>query len=218
MPYDYHPSIPSPQGLQLQTGAYRPQDVFSTQASRFPPPQHSYPYHLQDGVTFYEPFAERSSLPSTFSPPAPSLMHVGDRRVPSDLPWFSDRIQPPTDWLRPDDCVRDRSSGLVAEEPCVPPQKTVSSSPQGSQGILQGNEVLLSRFVVQSLLLTGDSSQSTFFRSCTPHRLHHTISLSHVLLNPRTSKHPYSFSKSLRSPTLVSVPRSLMLYAPGDLR
>ncbi|KAI0248380.1 armadillo-type protein [Lactifluus subvellereus] len=139
-PYDYHPSIPSPQGLQLQTGAYRPQDVFSTQPSRFPPPQHSYPYQLQDGVTFYEPFAERPSPPSTFSPPAPSPMHVGDRRVPPDLPWFSDRIQPSTDWLRPDDCVRDRSSGLVAEEPSVPPQKTVSSSPQGSQGILQGNE------------------------------------------------------------------------------
>ena len=68
-------------------------------------------------------------------------MHVGDRRIPPDLPWYSDRApQAPTDWLRPDDCARDRFSGLVAEEPSVP-QKLVSTSPQGSQGILQGNEV-----------------------------------------------------------------------------
>jgi hypothetical protein len=218
MPYDYHSSIPSPQGLQLQTGAYRPHDIFSTQQARFPPPQLSFPYQLQDGVTFYEPFSERPSLPSTFSPPAPSPMHVGDRRVPPDLPWFSDRIQPSTDWLRPDDCVRDRSSGLAAEEPSVPPQKAVSSSPQGSQGILQGNEVLLSQLVMQSVLLTGDSSRSTSFLFCIPPLLHRTISSSRVSLNLRTSRLPYFFSRSSRSQTLASAPRSSMLFAPGDLR
>ncbi|KAH9965138.1 ARM repeat-containing protein [Lactifluus volemus] len=139
MPYDYQSSIASPQGLQLQTGAYRPQDIFSTQPSRLPP-QLPFTYQLQDGVTFYEPFSERPSLSSTFAPPAPSPMHVSDRRVPSDLPWFSDRIQPSADWLRPDECVKERSSGLVAEESSVPSQKAVSSSPQGSQGMLQGNE------------------------------------------------------------------------------
>jgi pumilio RNA-binding family len=49
-------------------------------------------------------------------------------------------MQAPTDWLRPEDCARDRCSGLVAEEPSMP-QKFVSASPQGPQGILQGNEV-----------------------------------------------------------------------------
>jgi hypothetical protein len=67
-------------------------------------------------------------------------MHVGDRRIPPDLPWYSDRTQGPTDWLRPEDCARDRCSGLVAEESSMP-QKLVSTSPQGPQGILQGNEV-----------------------------------------------------------------------------
>jgi hypothetical protein len=67
-------------------------------------------------------------------------MHVSDRRIPPDLPWFSDRVQPPTEWLRPDDCARDRCSGLVVEETSIA-QKTASTSPQGPQGILQGNEV-----------------------------------------------------------------------------
>lgn len=139
IPYDQHSSLPSPQGLQLQTGAYRAQDIFSAQSSRFPPTQLSYPYQLQDGVTLYEPFSERSTIISTF-PPVPNSVHAGDRRIPQDLPWLSDRIQPPTDWLRPDDCVRDRCSGLVAEEPSIP-QNVVSTSPQGAHGILQGNEV-----------------------------------------------------------------------------
>ena len=139
IPYDHHSSVPSPQGLQLQTGAYRTQDIFSTQSSRFPPPQLSYPYQPQEGA-LYEPFSERSSIISSFPPPGANPMHAGDRRVPPDLPWYSDRIQPPTDWLRPDDCVRDRCSGLVAEESCMT-QKVGSTSPQGSQGILQGNEV-----------------------------------------------------------------------------
>lgn len=140
IPYDHHPSIPSPQGLQLQTGTYRSQDMFSTQPSRFPPPQLTYPFQPQEGVAIYEQFSERPSILSTFPPPAPNSVHVGDRRIPPDLPWFSDRVQPPTDWLRPDDCARDRCSGLVAEEASIS-QKTASASLQGPQGILQGNEV-----------------------------------------------------------------------------
>ena len=156
IPYDHHPSIPSPQGLQLQTGAYRAQDMVSTQPSRFPPPHLTYPYQSQEGVAIYEPFSERSSILSTFPPPIPNSMHVADRRIPHDLPWFSDRVQPPSDWLRPDDCARDRCSGLVAEEPSVP-QKAVSNSPQSSQGILQGNEVQcpVSAFHSKYPLLTG---------------------------------------------------------------
>ncbi|KAI9507818.1 ARM repeat-containing protein [Russula earlei] len=138
MPYDHHPSVPSLQGLQLQTGSYRTQDMFSTQSSRFPHPQITYPYLSQDGVTIYEPFSERPSVLSTY-PPVPNSIHVGDRRIPSDLPWFSDRAQPPTDWLRPDDCIKDRCSGLVAEEANVL-HKAVSSSPLGQQTIPQGNE------------------------------------------------------------------------------
>lgn len=138
IPYDYHPSVHSPQGLQLQTGTYRPQDIFSTQSSRFPIPQHSHPYQPQDVFPFYEPFSERSGLSPTF--PISNPIHAGDRRVVPDLPWYSDRIQPSTDWLRPDDCVRDHSSGLVAEEPSIPPQKAIPSPPQGPQGVLQGSE------------------------------------------------------------------------------
>jgi pumilio RNA-binding family len=141
IPYDYHPSlhpsVHSPQGLQLQTGTYRPQDIFSAQSSRFPIPQHSHPYQFQDVFPFYEPFSERPALSPTF--PISNSIHAGDRRVLPDLPWYSDRMQPSTDWLRPDDCVRDHSSGLVAEEPSIPPQKTVPSSPQGPQGV--GSEV-----------------------------------------------------------------------------
>ncbi|KAH8990207.1 ARM repeat-containing protein [Lactarius hatsudake] len=129
MPYDYHPSVPSPQGLQLQTGPYRPQDIFSTQSSRFPVPQHSHPYQPQDVFPFYEPFSERQALSPTFT--ISSSMHAGDRRILPDLPWYSDRMQPSTDWLRPDDCVRDHSSGLVAEEPSILPQKGLTNgSPQ----------------------------------------------------------------------------------------
>ncbi|KAN0134330.1 Armadillo-type fold [Lactarius tabidus] len=138
IPYDYHPSVHSPQGLQLQTGAYRPQDIFSAQSSRFPILQHSHPYQPQDVFPFYEPFSERSALSPTF--PISNTIHAGDRRVVPDLPWYSDRLQPSTDWLRPDDCVRDHSSGLVAEEPSIPPQKAIPSSPQGPQGALQGSE------------------------------------------------------------------------------
>ncbi|KAI0295021.1 armadillo-type protein [Russula brevipes] len=140
IPYDHHPSVPSPQGLQLQTGSYRAQDIFSTQSPRFPPPQLCYPYQPQDGATLYEPFSERSSILSTFPLPAiPNPMPVSERRIPPDSPWFSDRMQPPTEWLRPDDCVRDRCSGLVSEEPGIP-QKTVSTLTQGPQSMLQGNE------------------------------------------------------------------------------
>ncbi|KAH9964180.1 armadillo-type protein [Russula dissimulans] len=139
IPYDHHPSVLSPQGLQLQTGSYRAQEIFSTQSSRFPPPQLAYSYQSQDGVAPFEQFPDRSSVLSTFSPPVPNPMHVGDRRLPLDLPWFSDRIQPPNDWLRPDDCVGDRCSGLAAEEPRIL-QKAISASPQGPQSILQGNE------------------------------------------------------------------------------
>jgi hypothetical protein len=221
IPYDHHPSIPSPQGLQLQTGAYRAQDMFSTQPSRFPPPQLTYPFQPQEGVAIYDQFPERSSMLSTFppGPPVPNSMHVSDRRIPPDLHWFSDRVQPPTDWLRPDDCTRDRSSGLVAEEPGIS-QKAASTSPQGAQGILQGNEVKC-RFLGASFkcaLLTDDPSQSTSSRSCTLPHHHRIISLFRVLSNPQTSKLPYFFSRNLRSPILVSAQRSLMPYVPGDLR
>ncbi|KAI0308339.1 ARM repeat-containing protein [Multifurca ochricompacta] len=134
MPYDCHPSVPSPQGLQLQTETYRPQDIFPAQLPRFPPPHISHPYQAQDDFPFYESFPQKLSLPSAFSPPVTNLMHVGERRASQDLPWFSDRMQPSADWLRPEDCVREYSSGLVAEENNIPPQKAISSSPQGSQG------------------------------------------------------------------------------------
>jgi hypothetical protein len=217
IPYDHHPSIPSPQGLQLQTGAYRSQDMFSTQPSRFQPPQGTYPFQPQEGVAIYEQFPERPSILSTFPPPAPNSVHVGDRRIPPDLPWFSDRVQPPTDWLRPDDCARDRCSSLVAEETSIS-QKTASASLQGPQGILQGNEVSVAFAAHRLQLLTGDPSRSTSSRSCTLRHHHRIISLSRVLLNPPISKLPYFFSRNSRLPILVSAPRSSMPYAPGDLR
>ena len=219
IPYDHHPSIPSPQGLQLQTGAYRAQDMFSTQPSRFPPPQLTYPFQPQEGVPIYEQFPERSSILSTFSPPVPNPMQVSDRRIPPDLPWFSDRVQPPTDWLRPDDGARDRCSGLVTEEPSIS-QKGASTLPQGPQGILQGNEVQC-RFVGSSfecVLLTSDPSRSTSSRSCTLPHHHRIISLSRVLSNPQTNKLPYFFNRNSKSPILVSAPRSSMPYVPGDLK
>ena len=220
IPYDHHPSVPSPQGLQLQTGAYRTQDMFSTQTSRFPPPQPTYPYQSQEGVAIYEQFPQRSPIHSTFHPPVSNSMHVGDRRIPPDLPWFSDRVQPPTDWLRPDDCVRDRCSGLVAEEPGIA-QKTVSTSSQGPQGILQGNEVL-PHYQLFIYMCFADglprASRSTSFRSCTLPRHRRITSLSRALSNPRTNKLPYSFNRNSRSPILASAPRLLTLYVPGDLK
>jgi hypothetical protein len=194
MPYDYHPSVPSPQGLQLQTGAYRSQDIFSTQSSRFPIPQHSHPYQPQDIFPFYEPFSERPALSHTFSISNP--IHAGDRRVLPDLPWYSDRMQPSTDWLRPEDCVRDRSSGLVAEEPSIPPQKAVPSSPQGPQGVLQGNEVITSSLHHPSALLMDHLSRSIFSRSYILPRPHRTPSSSRALLSHQTNKRLYFFNRS----------------------
>lgn len=194
IPYDYHPSVQSPQGLQLQTGAYRPQDIFSAQPSRFTIPQHSHPYQPQDVFSFYEPFSERSALSPTF--PISNPIHAGDRRVIPDLPWYSDRIQPSTDWLRPDDCVRDHSSGLVAEEPSIPPQKVIPPSSQGPQGVLQGSEVVTFSSHRPSALLMGHLSRSTFFRFYIHPRLHHTTSSSRALSSRQTNKHRYFFNRS----------------------
>ena len=194
MPYDYHPSVHSPQGLQLQTGAYRPQDIFSTQSSRFQIPQHSHPYQPQDMFTFYEPFSERPALSPTF--PISNPTHPGDRRVLPDLPWYSDRMQPSTDWLRPEDCTRDHSSGLVAEEPCISPQKAVPSSPQGPQGVLQGNEVITFSPCHPSTLLINYLSRSIFSRSYILPRLHRTTSSSRALSSRQTNKHLSFFNRN----------------------
>ena len=66
--------------------------------------------------------------------------------------------------------------------------------------------------------LTGDFSRLTSSRSCTPHRPRHITSLSRELLNFRTSKRLYFFSRNSKSLILVSAPRSSMLYAPRVLR
>jgi hypothetical protein len=66
--------------------------------------------------------------------------------------------------------------------------------------------------------LTGNFSRLTSSRSCTPPRPHHITSLSHELLNFRTSKRLYFFSRNSRSQILVSAPRSSMPYAPRDSR
>ncbi|KAI0275294.1 armadillo-type protein [Gloeopeniophorella convolvens] len=145
MPYEYHSSMPSPQGPELQTGGYgRPPDMFSAQASRFPPPQLSSPYHAQEQYPFYEPFSERLSPASAFAPPLPGPVRIGERRIVTDTPWLPDTATRSSaadcSWLRPDDCIRDHSSGLVAEDPGAPSHKTIPQSPQGPQSSLQGSE------------------------------------------------------------------------------
>jgi pumilio RNA-binding family len=72
-------------------------------------------------------------------------------------------MQPPTEWLRPDDCVRDHSSGLVAEEPSILLQKAAPPSPQGPQSVLQGSEVFT--FVSSSTRFADGSSQPINFLS-----------------------------------------------------
>jgi hypothetical protein len=67
-------------------------------------------------------------------------------------------------------------------------------------------------------LLTGNFSRLTFSRSCTPPHPHHITSLSRELLNFRTSRRLYFFSRNSRSLILVSAPRSSMLYVPRDSR
>lgn len=62
------------------------------------------------------------------------------------------------------------------------------------------------------------ASRSTSSRSCTLPRHHRITSLSRALLNLRTNKLPYFFSRNSRSPILVSAPRLLTLFVPGDLK
>ncbi|KAA1467795.1 ARM repeat-containing protein [Dentipellis sp. KUC8613] len=110
--FDYHPSVPSPQGSLLDSDILRRSNDMYAQSFQglqhpalFPQAPNAYP--------FFDSFSEATSPTQPFPPMMPPA-HRGDPRSMPSMSWRPDRLDVSPDWLRSDDNVRD--AGILAED------------------------------------------------------------------------------------------------------